>query len=1284
MAYIGDSCLRIGDNKLYIGDDVSFIPNALVTPEVVQVSVNSYARLDAGSTYTEDDLDTIDYVWSVSISPHESAVGITSSLVISDEGRIASILLDKVGAYRIKLVAHGASGGCSAPAYADIVAVPFSSAHSDQVALDTSWIWQLLPSFWNRMAKVDRERVETLWRGLNQITASDLLEAYNIQANQSIATIQKNTIKRWSKLDLAFTPTDYEITLNKPISSIPQNVQTSNGFITSMQLLDIPDIESKQINCGATALNDSELILDVAIPKSASGSDITLTIQASSGIITLRTKAVRLTQLGSNTVVSLGNKISASVSEIQYPLRLGVALSYKNTNQVLHLLKENSAYTSKYTSVGNTAFLLNSVPSSGNDITSASYISSISVENAEGLGICAGDIIFINVHDVDKGYVRDVRLAVVGVDDDAILVNTYNTVGFEVDRLVQAFESEIYSQELVASFLDYMNSALFWDRYDRRPLGLSDEIILKLDQGFIRRYKLSIKRIVRTKRVPIDKSVVGLTKLVESIERVHYTNGHILLPHDTVKSVSRKPFDLLENLSFYVQPTAIQGGALRRSSINANVVTSSQYNFQQASIEPGDVLYIKNTAAAGMYVITGVYEISLKLDTDITFIFRNAQFLITRKFKRNNKFVVFNPQLDMAEDVIDNLWCEAQVSDNNEAVEMNFGSLLNFTYDDWQNRGLGASYYSAALGLFIARMSAPSIKGIETATAIISGIPFAENKSKIVDIKLDYEVDTTTGEVLESMMLLEELDDNDNPTGIYKTYKLPALTTMTETSTSGIAYLDDNSRRLDIGDTVSRYKALALGAYVADLYKDITSNNLRDVRDRHRFLVKINIDSTKSTQQSLSFLNDFILEIKPSYTQYMISLLKFLTDEITVQDDVSFKIKTAVFDNPYIQRNTAQVHDYFKGVYQTNDRPSFITITTNYPTDGVVQPQNNSFSTLISQSSSFMQQIHGYKIRSKQTNPNNPDLIWFRDAPTKKLYEVFSIVDDHTIRINSKLTFESVSFIIIRPLAYEMFIGAIQRSGVDGFIQFNQIDCEVAQGDLIVFDVAGAKSLEVSHSQDGLIRTIPTFTTDLNAEARVLRRSLEVRDVATITVLSTEGKLSNLDVENVQFLGLQPGDVINGNDITATITFASTSNFIYTNPALAVGSYKIVRSVDTNSDTGYQDSVDEFQKAYMDTGYIRLGPFESSFGAGSFLVPADMQGYLRAGDIVYTLNRAMEDIGEGGGVYRIVDIIDTQAQLCYNLDGSFIYSIIRQVPLRRLYIDKDGIVNTPQIDFILG
>jgi hypothetical protein len=134
------------------------------------------------------------------------------------------------------------------------------------------------------------------------------------------------------------------------------------------------------------------------------------------------------------------------------------------------------------------------------------------------------------------------------------------------------------------------------------------------------------------------------------------------------------------------------------------------------------------------------------------------------------------------------------------------------------------------------------------------------------------------------------------------------------------------------------------------------------------------------------------------------------------------------------------------------------------------------------------------------------------------------------------------------------------------------------------------------------------------------------------------------------------------------------------------GSYRIVRELESNSDEEFQDAVDEFQKAYMDTSFLCLRknggqPFVETFENGQFTHEFE----LYPGDIIQVYG-SNEDVGEGIGVYRVIDKNhNDKYRVCFDdLNGLLSYIVIRQAPLRRLYIDQNGLTNTVPNFFGIG
>jgi hypothetical protein len=84
----------------------------------------------------------------------------------------------------------------------------------------------------------------------------------------------------------------------------------------------------------------------------------------------------------------------------------------------------------------------------------------------------------------------------------------------------------------------------------------------------------------------------------------------------------------------------------------------------------------------------------------------------------------------------------------------------------------------------------------------------------------------------------------------------------------------------------------------------------------------------------------------------------------------------------------------------------------------------------------------------------------------------------------------------------------------------------------------------------------------------------------------------------------------------------------------------------------------------IDNGVITLNPSIANF--------------IRLGDIVkLSIQQGFDDIGEGHGVYRIIQELDNnQFKLSYSGTCDASFDIIRQTPLRRLFITDEGLTSS--------
>lgn len=171
-------------------------PVALVVPDEDTQVIGGLIHLDGRTSYTTDE-EELTYTWGFVEVPLGSTVD--SFLAVEAGDAAIAFAPDVTGRYTISLVVSTAYR-TSEPAYAivDITAAQLPLAL--RTTPDGTLMFRVISSFWQQ---VERNAVfSTLWSGYMQTVASDLLRAFEVDYNKSIATIQDLSQKRW----LAFEP----------------------------------------------------------------------------------------------------------------------------------------------------------------------------------------------------------------------------------------------------------------------------------------------------------------------------------------------------------------------------------------------------------------------------------------------------------------------------------------------------------------------------------------------------------------------------------------------------------------------------------------------------------------------------------------------------------------------------------------------------------------------------------------------------------------------------------------------------------------------------------------------------------------------------------------------------------------------------------------------------------------------------------------------------------------------------------------------------------------------
>ena len=235
-------------------------------------------------------------------------------------------------------------------------------------------------------------------------------------------------------------------------------------------------------------------------------------------------------------------------------------------------------------------------------------------------------------------------------------------------------------------------------------------------------------------------------------------------------------------------------------------------------------------------------------------------------------------------------WAEYVFVSNDPAIENNFGTLVSLTRESFYALMGGTSYLAAVKGLMYAYTTGVSADTLRLSMQIFFGLPFAETRGVIIHI--DEEFSSTPGGVLLDRVVLEDLDESNVPTKIRRSYYYPTDVGIEDHPHTGEPY--------KLGDIVSQFRPLSKGVTVDDYVSDPDWWRLAlggvEVLKFFTFGVRIAEHSANaaSSAEAVKFLN----LLKPTYTNFITSVLKSLSDDVSVEEAAAFPLVAKFFDSP--------------------------------------------------------------------------------------------------------------------------------------------------------------------------------------------------------------------------------------------------------------------------------------------------------------------------------------------------------------------------------------------------
>jgi hypothetical protein len=229
------------------------------------------------------------------------------------------------------------------------------------------------------------------------------------------------------------------------------------------------------------------------------------------------------------------------------------------------------------------------------------------------------------------------------------------------------------------------------------------------------------------------------------------------------------------------------------------------------------------------------------------------------------------------------LWAEYTYFDNRSTIEDNFGLLAGVSVDQVESLPGNIDYLSAVRGLWYAYVNGPTLHNLRVGAQILLGLPFAEEAGTIEEIRTDFS--PSTGRIL-----IRDGERNE----IVRSYTFPRTLALETNPATGALYAE--------GDTVQQFAPLVKGVEVVDYVSDPTwfqglvqQGLFYEVEKFFKFLVRV--DAAAFGLESMGFVSDFMLKIKPTYTYPLFLVSQTVEDtEISITDELDVTAQLVLLD----------------------------------------------------------------------------------------------------------------------------------------------------------------------------------------------------------------------------------------------------------------------------------------------------------------------------------------------------------------------------------------------------
>ena len=548
-----------------------------------------------------------------------------------------------------------------------------------------------------------------------------------------------------------------------------------------------------------------------------------------------------------------------------------------------------------------------------------------STQNFEDLGVSAGDLLWVDVHNDNSQAVCTVPAQVVGVDRNRLgFVLTNESVS---DGVVPAIPVSTY-QSLATTFgisgVSVVNGALQLDKDAKKIVDTLNSAVFQ--RGFTNQeidptfsfnilngvFHLVPSAIIRNRRLPIDPDLKSVPVLQDWIVQptVVQEDGKIFQVRNGRKfEIPNVPYSLVENSDYMMDGKNVFSGTMIFDT-GSDLLYVEGGRFTERDLRTGDVFQIlePEELVGSYYVKDAVSSDELLISSVLPDVGRvAARVQISRR--KNGTFIRFVPGGFTAKNPAPNrFWAEVSFFDNGQNIENNFGILVKLKRQDLIDISSNINYRQAVAGLMFAYTKGSAIAKVRLGAQILLGLPFAEHAGIVRSIEPDYRLDHNGVPIL-GRILVEDTDASGVPLGVMRVYTYP---TDPVSDLAGLDINPETGKVFAVGDTVDLLASLSKGVEVFDYITrplGVTQGAVEWMQQFHTVHMRAN--DNIFTLDEMSLLSGFLKNITPSSVALVVSVSSEFADSISVGDFVTSGVRSdsALVDNPYFRLPTAFMFD---------------------------------------------------------------------------------------------------------------------------------------------------------------------------------------------------------------------------------------------------------------------------------------------------------------------------------------------------------------------------------------